>query len=396
MTRVDSIEMDAGYKAVRRGDYWTTLMHLTFGSSRFGDSRFRVFADSRIEGLLVQGFLQPPLRGRNLQVAEEFWSRHDPSHSRSIPLTVIKERLLQTKEADDMPNGLAESSSKHSSARETFNRATLSVVPRGERTVEKRSYLQEYKCCPPALFMITASLIEIAVFVYYCIDMDVPGTPNGPPPVYSPLIYNPFKRFEAWRYLTYALIHSGYMHLVMQVFLGLLLELVHGWWRVGLIYMAGVLAGSLSHSISAPKMYVAGASGGVYAITYSHVGNLLMNWSEMEFRWIQLVLCLTLTIADVAYALWDSYGSSNPSNTGHMAHLGGAIAGMLVGINILRNLKRRRWEKFLWWVAFFVYLAMVVTGIVLNCVLPVPDFFPDNDYTEEASLKDLFLNSLPK
>ncbi|XP_042219677.1 rhomboid-related protein 2-like isoform X2 [Homarus americanus] len=373
MTRVDSIEMDAGYKAVRRGD-----------------------------------------------VAEEFWSRHDPSHSRSIPLTVIKERLLQTKEADDMPNGLvlqllrqadrnhdgyityeefmqyAESSSKHSSARETFNRATLSVVPRGERTVEKRSYLQEYKCCPPALFMITASLIEIAVFVYYCIDMDVPGTPNGPPPVYSPLIYNPFKRFEAWRYLTYALIHSGYMHLVMQVFLGLLLELVHGWWRVGLIYMAGVLAGSLSHSISAPKMYVAGASGGVYAITYSHVGNLLMNWSEMEFRWIQLVLCLTLTIADVAYALWDSYGSSNPSNTGHMAHLGGAIAGMLVGINILRNLKRRRWEKFLWWVAFFVYLAMVVTGIVLNCVLPVPDFFPDNDYTEEASLKDLFLNSLPK
>lgn len=66
------------------------------------------------------------------------------------------------------------------------------------------------------------------------------------------------------------------MNLVMQTILGLLLELVHGWWRVGLIYMSGVLAGSLSQSLAMPRAYLAGASGGVYAIVYAHLGNLLL------------------------------------------------------------------------------------------------------------------------
>lgn len=66
------------------------------------------------------------------------------------------------------------------------------------------------------------------------------------------------------------------MNLAMQMALGLGLELVHGWWRVGLIYSAGILAGSLTQSITAPSVYLAGASGGVYSITYAHIGNLLL------------------------------------------------------------------------------------------------------------------------
>ncbi|XP_071524961.1 rhomboid-related protein 1-like [Panulirus ornatus] len=293
----------------------------------------------------------------------------------------------------------ADASAEYSRSREVLNKAALSVVPRQERTVEKRTYLQEYKCCPPALFMITATLIEIAVFIYYAVDMNRPMGAAGPAPVYSPLIYNPYRRYEAWRYLTYALIHSGYVHLVtnlvMQLVLGLLLELVHGWWRVGTIYLAGVLAGSLSQSITAPRTYLAGASGGVYSITYAHVGNLLLNWSEMSFRWVQLILCLSLTIGDISFALWDSYGSPTPSNTGHMAHLGGAIAGALVGINILRNLKKRQWERYCWWAALVIYLALVLVGIVLNATLPVPEFFPDDDYTDLATLRELRLKSQP-
>jgi rhomboid-related protein 1/2/3 len=33
---------------------------------------------------------------------------------------------------------------------------------------------------------------------------------NGPAPVDSVLIYSPYRRYEAWRYLTYMLVHSGY------------------------------------------------------------------------------------------------------------------------------------------------------------------------------------------
>ncbi|MDK2413612.1 rhomboid family intramembrane serine protease, partial [Aphanizomenon sp. 202] len=77
-----------------------------------------------------------------------------------------------------------------------------------------------------------------------------------------------------------------------------------------------------------------------------------MNWSEMEFRWIQLIIIIFVSVLDLSYAFYDTYGSATPSNTGHMAHLGGAIAGVLVGVSILRNLQRRRWERVCWWVSF--------------------------------------------
>ncbi|KAG0711816.1 Rhomboid-related protein 1 [Chionoecetes opilio] len=187
-----------------------------------------------------------------------------------------------------------------------------------------------------------------------------------------------------------AITRHSYMHLtmnlIMQTLLGLLLELVHGWWRVGIIYMSGVLAGSLSQSLAMPRAYLAGASGGVYAIVYAHLGNLLLsvflvtqNWSEMEFRWAQLLVCLGLSLGDISLALWDTYGSDTPSNTGHLAHLGGAIAGVLVGIYVLRNLRKRRWEKYCWWVAIILYFLLIGTGVILNATLPAPDFFPPNE-----------------
>lgn len=58
--------------------------------------------------------------------------------------------------------------------------------------------------------------------------------------------------------------------------LGIPLEMVHHWWRVLLVYLAGVLAGSLATSVSDPAIYLAGASGGVYAIMAAHVATIIM------------------------------------------------------------------------------------------------------------------------
>lgn len=43
--------------------------------------------------------------------------------------------------------------------------------------------------------------------------------------------------------------------------LGIPLEMVHKWWRVLLVYFAGVIAGSLGTSITDPDTFLAGASG---------------------------------------------------------------------------------------------------------------------------------------
>nr|CAI5862693.1 unnamed protein product [Callosobruchus analis] len=93
-------------------------------------------------------------------------------------------------------------------------------------------------------------------------------------------IYDPWKRQEVWRFLTYMLVHIGYEHiftnLIVQLVLGLPLEMVHRWQRVLLIYFAGVLAGSLAHSVVDPNIMLGGASGGVYSIMTAHIADVIM------------------------------------------------------------------------------------------------------------------------
>ncbi|KAK4323889.1 hypothetical protein Pmani_005443 [Petrolisthes manimaculis] len=267
-----------------------------------------------------------------------------------------------------------------------LRRGALAVVPRRERTLQTRRYIEEYACWPPPLFMILFTLAEIIVFIFYAVDMGLPTTGSGPCPTYSPLVFNPRRRYEAWRYMTYALIHSGWVHLVnnlvVQLALGVLLELVHRW-RVILVYLAGVAAGCLAHSLYTPYYFLAGASGGVYAVEYAHLGNLFLNWSEMEYPWLQLAVVGIIMVLDLSYAIWDTY--TNPgSSTGHMAHLGGAMAGVLVGVVVLRNLRKEKWEGYCWWSSLVLFLALLILAVVLNAVLPVPDFFPENDWSSIA------------
>ena len=69
-------------------------------------------------------------------------------------------------------------------------------------------YDEYYGCCPPPLFIPLISLVEIAVFIWYCVEMKECSV-NRPVIVYSPLMYDPNRRYEAWRYISYMLLHAG-------------------------------------------------------------------------------------------------------------------------------------------------------------------------------------------
>lgn len=75
-------------------------------------------------------------------------------------------------------------------------------------------------------------------------------------------------------------VHGSQMHLVMnvivQIFLGVTLELVHDWWRISLVYLSGVIAGSLGASITGPHRNLIGASGGVYALITAHIAAVIL------------------------------------------------------------------------------------------------------------------------
>ena len=65
-----------------------------------------------------------------------------------------------------------------------------------------------------------------------------------------------------------------------MLLVGLSLEMSHSWWRVASVYSLGVSAGSLVTTVFNPGTFLAGASGGVYALASAHIAAILINLKE--------------------------------------------------------------------------------------------------------------------
>merc|ERR1719264_457212 len=121
----------------------------------------------------------------------------------------------------------------------------------------------------------------------------------------------------------------------MNLLLGIPLEGLHGPWWTMFMYNVGVFGGACCYWLGDNHKSVVGMSGGCYALIGMHIANLLLNWKEQKFRKPTLVFIFALTVVDVlAYAL-----SLGPNNASHAAHLGGFLAGTLVGVVFGKNVK---------------------------------------------------------
>ncbi|KAJ8966534.1 hypothetical protein NQ314_003475 [Rhamnusium bicolor] len=233
--------------------------------------------------------------------------------------------------------------------------------------------IDEYTCCPPPIFMFLISILE---FAFYLTDelTEKDSTLTGTGVTAVIFIYDPAKRHEVWRYLTYMFVHIGYAHLLVnlavQIVLGVPLEMVHKWWRVLTIYFAGVIAGSLTNSITDPMCRLAGASGGVYSLLTAHIACVILNWRQMMYPYVQLFIYLVVVVCDLGQAVYNRFFLDVKSQVGISAHLGGAIAGLLVGIYTLRNLHVTRTEKYIWWMALILYIILMGIAIIMNIGWP--------------------------
>ncbi|KAM6218872.1 rhomboid-related protein 2 [Rhynchocyon petersi] len=241
----------------------------------------------------------------------------------------------------------------------------------------RRSYLDRANCFPPPVFIISISLAELAVFIYYAvwkpqnqwITLDT-GI------LESPLIYSPAKREEAWRFISYMLVHAGVQHivgnLIMQLFLGIPLEMVHKGHRVGLVYLAGVIAGSLASSIFDPLKYLVGASGGVYALMGGYFMNVLVNFREMipAFGIARLLVIILIIALDVGFALYRRFFvSASGSAVSFAAHIAGGFAGMSIGYTVFSCYDKALLKDPRFWIAIAAYLACFIFAVFFNIFL---------------------------
>lgn len=79
----------------------------------------------------------------------------------------------------------------------------------------------------------------------------------------------------------------------------------------------------------------------------------------------QLIIILIYCGTDSYYSYTDYVYNGN-RNVGYVAHLSGALAGLLVGIRVLRNLRVRKWERTVWRYAVLLFCALMCAGIIAN------------------------------
>ncbi|XP_060774043.1 rhomboid-related protein 3 [Neoarius graeffei] len=244
------------------------------------------------------------------------------------------------------------------------------------REVDRKWYFDSYTYCPPPWLILTITITEMVVFVYYGLLLDRWVLQvSSPSFLKSPLPYHPQRRAQAWRYLSYIFMHTGIEHLglnmAMQLLVGVPLEMVHGASRIGLVYVCGVLAGSLVVSVVDMAAPVVGSSGGVYALVSAHLANVVMNWSGMkcQFKLFRMAMALVCMSVEFGRAVWlRFYPPAVPPcpNPSFCAHLGGVAVGLTLGVVVLQNYEQRLHEQFLFWIFISVYGLFVLFGIFWN------------------------------
>lgn len=230
----------------------------------------------------------------------------------------------------------------------------------GEVETPKLKSKSDFSCCPPPLFIPLAVLTQAILFFTYKGSSDACNTS-------SPLVYDPVRRYEVWRFLSYALVHFNIYHLVMnllsQLTIGVYMEFRFKFWRIAPVFLLGIISGSLSSSVFDANKYLCGSSGGSFALVGSVVAGDLINWRHMYgfqarmFAVVRLFLSLTSVLHNTLKVSGDI---SIP------AHLGGFFGGALLGVVLLRIGPMGKPEKIAFFLSIFVYLSTHAGAILFN------------------------------
>lgn len=187
---------------------------------------------------------------------------------------------------------------------------------------------------------------------------------------------------EYYRLVTSAFIHSGWAHLLLNMYtlynFGGVIVWAFGTWSFLLIYFGSVIGGSLlSLYLHRYHDYAAyGASGGVCGIIFAYV----LKYPFSRLTLFPIPVAVPAWMYALAFVIASFYAlKAQKDNIGHDAHLGGAMVGLLVAAVLQPTLLLRHWMVFS---ALLLASGLVLAYLVGNPLfLPLAGFLPTPSWT---------------
>ncbi|KAG5892709.1 hypothetical protein JTB14_002834 [Gonioctena quinquepunctata] len=189
------------------------------------------------------------------------------------------------------------------------------------------------------------------------------------------LRFEPSKRIEIWRFVTYMLVHDDWYHLILNVVIqcifAILLEKRQGRLRVLVLYLLGGVTGVLGASCVHPDLVI-GASAGVYALLISNISDIILNFQNVKYKIYRGSSIAVLVIFDVVYNIVHVYAKKEPVISWE-AHFVGGAAGLLLGLVIFRSHENAaEASKFvginraLLWTGLILYSIVVISFVIIS------------------------------
>jgi membrane associated rhomboid family serine protease len=208
---------------------------------------------------------------------------------------------------------------------------------------------------------LTYALIAINVVAYVASAMGGGGSINNPAgslyqhgALYGPLVANG----DWWRVITAGFLHASLLHIAFNMyflyFLGTLLEPAIGKLRFGLIYAVSLVGGSFGALLISPNAVTVGASGAVFGLMGAAI--LAMRARGIDFMQSGLGITLLLNLGITFFP------GSGISIGGHV---GGLIAGGIIGYLMLDVAEKRRVSANVMYAAAVVLAVGLAVGGVL-------------------------------
>ncbi|XP_056153600.1 rhomboid-related protein 1 [Lampris incognitus] len=236
---------------------------------------------------------------------------------------------------------------------------------------DRRWYFHQNRLCPPPVFMAIVTIVQIIVFMCYGVMLNKWVLQTYQPDfMKSPLVYHPGHRAQVWRFFSYMFMHVGLEQLgfnaLLQLMIGVPLEMVHGILRISLLYMAGVVAGKRQREDPGGRWNY-GANRGILVVH----PNPEDNWAGMRcpYKLLRMILALVCMSSEVGRAVWLRFSPPLPSSgpqPSFMAHLSGAVVGISMGLLILRSYEESLQKQCSWWVIIFSFITFLLFAIFWN------------------------------